>query len=61
MKNTNKKWAVLVGPEGGFSDSESKMIGNTKNVLQVSLGQRLLRSDTAITVALFCIQELVRE
>jgi len=59
LKNNSLKWAVLVGPEGGFSDSEKKLIANTKNVLPVSLGNRLLRSDTAITVALFCIQELL--
>ena len=59
LKNNNKKWAVLIGPEGGFSDSEKELIAKSKNVLVVSLGNRLLRSDTAITVALFCLQELV--
>ena len=59
QKNNYKKWAVLVGPEGGFSDSEKALISKSKNVLVVSLGTRLLRSDTAITVALFCVQELV--
>lgn len=59
LRNNNKKWAVLVGPEGGFSNSEKELIIKSKNVLSVSLGDRLLRSDTAITVALFCIQELV--
>jgi len=59
QKNNYKKWAVLVGPEGGFSDSEKVLISKSKNVLVVSLGTRLLRSDTAITVALFCVQELV--
>ena len=58
-KDNNKKWAILVGPEGGFSDSEKELITKSKNVLVVSLGNRLLRSDTAITVALFCVQELV--
>ena len=59
LKNSNNKWAVLVGPEGGFSDIEKNMITKNKNVLPVSLGDRVLRSDTAITVALFCIQELL--
>ena len=57
LKNNNKL-AVLIGPEGGFSDSERELITKHKNVLLVSLGNRLLRSDTAITVALFCVQEL---
>lgn len=61
LKNNIKKWAILIGPEGGFSSTEKKLIDKNKNVLAVTLGDRLLRSDTAITVALFCIQELVRE
>ena len=60
IKNDNKKIAILVGPEGGFSESENELIRNNRNVLSVSLGNRLLRSDTAITVALFCIQELIK-
>ena len=59
FKNTENKWAVLIGPEGGFSDSEQELISKSKNVLSVSLGNRLLRSDTAITVSLFCIQEIL--
>ena len=59
LKNKNKKWAVLVGPEGGFSSSEKELITKSRNVVTVSLGKRLLRSDTALTVALFCVQELV--
>lgn len=58
-KKAENKWAVLIGPEGGFSDSEQELITKSKNVLSVSLGDRLLRSDTAITVSLFCIQEIL--
>jgi 16S rRNA (uracil1498-N3)-methyltransferase len=61
LKNSNNKWAVLVGPEGGFSNLEKNLITKSKNVLPVSLGERVLRSDTAITVALFCIQELLSQ
>jgi len=59
FKNSNSKWAVLIGPEGGFSESEHKLIVKSRNVMPVSLGKRLLRSDTAITVSLYCIQELL--
>ena len=59
LQNSNYKWAVFIGPEGGFSDSEKKLIIKSKNVIAVSLGDRVLRSDTAITVSLFCIQELL--
>ena len=49
-----------MGPEGGFSNLEKDLITKSKKMLYpVSLGERVLRSDTAITVALFCIQELL--
>ena len=59
LKNYNYKWGVLVGPEGGFSDLEKELITKKKNVIPVSLGDRPLRSDTAITVSLFCINKLI--
>ena len=57
--NNNKKWGVLVGPEGGFSAAEKDLINNNKCAITVSLGKRVLRSDTAITVSLFCIQQVI--
>ena len=59
LKDSSIKWGVLIGPEGGFSDLENELIAKTKNVVAVSLGDRVLRSDTAITVSLFCVQELL--
>ena len=59
IKENNKKLAVLVGPEGGFSNTETELITKGNNVISVSLGNRLLRSDTAITIALFCVQEFL--
>ena len=53
------KWAVIIGPEGGFSDQEKKQLIKEKNVLRVTLGKRILRSDTAAISSLFCIQSLV--
>lgn len=58
LKNTTKKWSVLIGPEGGFSDKEKDLILENNGVISVSLGNTILRSDTAITVALFCIKEI---
>ncbi len=58
IKKTSKKWAVLVGPEGGFSDTEKKLILKNNNTVPISLGDTILRSDTAITVALYCIKEI---
>ena len=56
-RDSSIKWGVLIGPEGGFSDLENELITKSKNVIPVSLGDRVLRSDTAIAVSLFCIQE----
>ena len=60
-KSNFNKVAVLIGPEGGFSDSEKELLIGNKNIISVSLGQRSLRSDTAATVSLFCIQELIKK
>ena len=58
LKNSTKKWSVLIGPEGGFSDKEKDLILENNGVISVSLGNTILRSDTAMTVALFCIKEI---
>ena len=47
-----EKVAILVGPEGGFSDSERKLLREKKNILPVSLGNRILRAETAAVSAL---------
>jgi 16S rRNA (uracil1498-N3)-methyltransferase len=43
-----KKWAILAGPEGGFTPDELAMLRHKKNAQAVSLGPRILRADTAI-------------
>lgn len=45
-------WAILIGPEGGFSDTEQKRLRAMPQVLPVSLGPRILRADTAAVAAL---------
>ncbi len=60
IKNQYTKYAVLIGPEGGFSEKENQMIIESNKALEVSLGKRVLRSDTASTVALFCLQEILK-
>ena len=57
--NFYSKWSVIIGPEGGFTNHEKNMLIKLKNVLRVSLGKRILRSDTAAISSLFCIQSLV--
>ena len=58
-KEMYSKWAVIIGPEGGFSEEEKHSLIKQKNVLRVTLGKRILRSDTAAISSLFCIQSLV--
>ena len=57
--NNYSKWSVIIGPEGGFSIEERELIKKQKNVLRVTLGSRILRSDTAAISSLFCIQSMV--
>ena len=45
-------WAILIGPEGGFSEAERRMIGAMPQVVSVSLGPRVLRADTAAVAAM---------
>ena len=45
-------WAVLIGPEGGFSDKERKQLGKLPEIAQIGLGPRILRADTAVVAAL---------
>ncbi|MFB2594063.1 16S rRNA (uracil(1498)-N(3))-methyltransferase [Paracoccus sp. p4-l81] len=45
-------WAILIGPEGGFSPAERSRIGAMPWVTPVSLGPRILRADTAAVAAL---------
>ena len=59
IKDDFKKWSLLIGPEGGFSDKEISDIENLTNCFSVSLGSRVLRSDTATTSALFCLQSII--
>ena len=49
-------WAILVGPEGGFSERERAMLNSEKQVFPISLGPRILRADTAVVAALTFFQ-----
>ena len=43
---------VLIGPEGGFSEDERKMLLACPFVVAISLGPRIMRADTAAVAAL---------
>jgi 16S rRNA (uracil1498-N3)-methyltransferase len=45
-------WAILIGPEGGFSESERARLTGLAHVTPVSLGPRILRADTAAVASL---------
>ena len=47
-----EKWAIIIGPEGGFSASERVRLKAMKQSHPVSLGPRILRADTAAVAAL---------
>jgi 16S rRNA (uracil1498-N3)-methyltransferase len=44
--------AILIGPEGGFSAAERKLLRELPQVKPVSLGPRILRAETAAVAAL---------
>jgi 16S rRNA (uracil1498-N3)-methyltransferase len=48
--------AVLIGPEGGFTETELDGLANLPFVRPVSLGPRVLRADTAALAVLAVIQ-----
>ncbi len=45
-------WAVLIGPEGGFSEGERVRLAGLEHAHAVALGPRILRADTAAVAAL---------
>ncbi len=46
------KVGIFIGPEGGFSLNERRMIEKNSEVVRVSLGKRILRAETAAVSAL---------
>ncbi len=54
----SKPLHIVIGPEGDFSEIETKQL-NENNVLPVSLGPRRLRSETAVMTALAILNESI--
>ena len=52
-------WAILIGPEGGFSPEERDRLRALPFTTAVSLGPRILRADTAAVAALALWQAAV--
>lgn len=53
------KLAVLVGPEGGFDNTERALLARLPFAVPISLGPRILRAETAAIAALSVVQALV--
>lgn len=54
-----RKLALLVGPEGGFSQEERRQLHTLPFVTAIPLGPRILRADTAAVAALAVIQATI--
>lgn len=50
-------WAILIGPEGGFSDPERTRLAAHPSSHPIALGPRILRADTAAVAALTVWQQ----
>jgi len=50
--NKNREFYLLVGPEGDFSLKERDLLNGMSNCIPISLGQNILRSETAAVVGL---------
>jgi 16S rRNA (uracil1498-N3)-methyltransferase len=51
--------ALVIGPEGGFSQEERATLMARANVVRLSLGPRILRADTAAVAALALVQAVL--
>jgi 16S rRNA (uracil1498-N3)-methyltransferase len=54
-----RKLALLVGPEGGFSEEERTRLRGLDFVTAIPLGPRILRADTAAVAAMAVIQAAI--
>ncbi|KQS91149.1 MULTISPECIES: 16S rRNA (uracil(1498)-N(3))-methyltransferase [unclassified Rhizobium] len=54
-----RKHALLIGPEGGFSDTERSLLRSLDFVTAIPLGPRILRADTAAVAAMAVIQAAI--
>lgn len=54
-----EKLAILIGPEGGFSEEEKSRLRAIEACSPISLGPRVLRADTAMVAALALVQSCI--
>lgn len=53
------RWAILIGPEGGFSPQERSALRGLDFVTPVSLGPRILRAETAVLASVTIWQAIL--
>lgn len=58
-RRRDEPWAILIGPEGGFSPRERARLRDLPFAVPASLGPRILRADTAAISALTLWQAAV--
>jgi 16S rRNA (uracil1498-N3)-methyltransferase len=51
--------AVLIGPEGGFSDDERERLVGMSGVVRLALGPRIMRADTAAVAAMALVNAVL--
>jgi 16S rRNA (uracil1498-N3)-methyltransferase len=54
-----RKLALLIGPEGGFSEAERVKLRSLAFVTAIPLGPRILRADTAAVAAMAVVQAII--
>ena len=59
LRNVKTPAALLIGPEGGFTDAERALLKSLPSVTAISLGPRILRADTAGVAALALMQAVL--
>lgn len=57
QEHKDAPWAILIGPEGGFSPAERQRLHGLPQSHVVSLGPRILRADTAAVAAMTLWQQ----
>jgi 16S rRNA (uracil1498-N3)-methyltransferase len=56
---SERRLALLIGPEGGFSEAERVLLRSLDFVTAIPLGPRILRADTAAVAALALVQSFI--